>query len=134
MILLSIEVFVPGFFFLWFGIAAGILGVILLFEPSLSWQIQLILYSLLSVASILVWRNWLNSSLVPPTDQPLLNRRTAQYIGRTFTLEQPIINGRGRIRVDDSWWPIEGKDLPAATVIRVVGVDNTVLKVEPVEN
>lgn len=132
MILLAIEVFAPGFFFLWFGISAGILGLIILFDPNIAWQIQIILYALLSLVSILVWRISLRSSLIPPTDQPLLNRRTAQYIGRIFTLEQPIINGRGRIRVDDSWWTVEGKDLPTATVVKVVAVENMILRVAPV--
>ncbi|CAK0765604.1 inner membrane protein [Gammaproteobacteria bacterium] len=130
MILLGVEVFAPGFFFLWFGIASGIIGFILLLDPSLSWQIQIIFYALLSLASILAWRLWLRTSLMSHTDQPTLNRRTAQYVGRILTLEQPIVNGRGRIRIDDSWWPVEGEDLPIATAVRVLGVENMVLRVE----
>jgi hypothetical protein len=38
------------------------------------------------------------------SDQPKLNRRGEQYVGRTFTLEEPIVNGHGKIRVDDSTW------------------------------
>lgn len=91
MILLAIEVFAPGFFFLWFGISAGILGLIILFDPNIAWQIQIILYALLSLVSILVWRISLRSSLIPPTDQPLLNRRTAQYIGRIFTDRKSVV-------------------------------------------
>jgi len=65
----------------------------------------------------------------PPT-KPTLNRRGAQYIGRTFTLDEPIANGIGKIRVDDSTWKIEGTDCPAGSKVKVVGIDNTVLKVE----
>lgn len=132
MVLLGIEVFAPGFFFLWFGIAAGIVGFILLIDVEISWQIQIILYALLSAASIFAWRVWLHPILNPPTDQPKLNRRTAQYIGRVFTLEQPIINNRGRIRVDDSWWPVEGADLPAGSVVRVIDAEGLTLRVEAV--
>ena len=132
MVLLGIEVFAPGFFFLWLGIAAGVVGCILYVDPSLSWQMQIILYSLLSVASILVWRYWLRTSLTPPTDQPTLNRRAAQYIGRVFTLEQPIVNGRGRIRLEDTSWSVEGGDLPVGAVVRVAAVEGVVLRVEPV--
>ena len=64
------------------------------------------------------------------TDQPRLNRRGEQYIGRTFTLDEPIVNGLGKIRVDDSTWKIEGGDCAAGTRITVVGVDGVVLKVE----
>jgi len=132
MILLGIEVFAPGFFFLWFGVAAVVVGFILLIDPNLSWQLQIILYALLSVASLLVWRVWLRSSLSPPTDQPTLNRRAEQYRNRTLTLEQPIVNGRGRIRVDDSWWSVQGEDLPAGTSVRVVEANSTILQVEAV--
>jgi len=132
MVLLGVEVFAPGFFFLWFGIAAGVVGLILLIDAEISWQIQVILYALLSVASIFAWGYWFQDSLAPPTDQPKLNRRTARYIGRVFTLEQPIVNARGRIRVDDSWWPVAGSDLPAGAVVRVVDAEGLTLRVEPV--
>jgi hypothetical protein len=131
MVLLGIEVFAPGFFFLWLGIAAGVIGFILLLDPALSWQVQIILYGLLSLASIMVWRFLLRNSLTPPTDQPTLNRRTAQYIGRTLTLDLPIVNGRGRTRVDDTWWPVEGEDLPSGSLVRVTSVvGSMVLRVE----
>ena len=131
MVLLGIEVFAPGFFFLWFGVAAGLVGFVLLVDPHISWQIQIILYALLSFASIFAWRFWLRDSLTPPTDQPTLNRRTAQYVDRVFTLDAPIVNGRGRVHIGDSWWPVEGDDLPAGTLVRVVTVDSTILRVEP---
>ncbi|CAK0759017.1 inner membrane protein [Gammaproteobacteria bacterium] len=130
MVLLGVEVFAPGFFFLWLGIAAGGMGFILYFDPTLSWQIQLILYAVMSAASVLVWWFWLRSSLMPPTDQPTLNRRAAQYLNRVFTLTQPIINGRGRIHVDDTSWPVEGADLPAGTPVRVIAAESMILRVE----
>jgi hypothetical protein len=53
-------------------------------------------------------------------------------VGRVFTLEQPIVNRQGKIRVDDSTWKIEGTDCTAGTNVRVVGVDGVVLKVQRV--
>jgi membrane protein implicated in regulation of membrane protease activity len=58
-----------------------------------------------------------------------LNRRAEVYIGRTFTLERPIIDGRGRLRVDDTMWLVEGPDLPAGTRVQVTSVSNTLLRV-----
>jgi hypothetical protein len=131
MVLLGVEVFAPGFFFLWFGIAAGVLGFVVLVDPSISWQIQIIAYALLSLASIFAWQYWFRTRLTPLSDRPNLNRRSDQYINRVFTLEQPIINGRGRVRVDDSWWPVvAGEDFPADTMVRVVAVENMALRVE----
>ena len=64
------------------------------------------------------------------TDQPNLNRRGEQYIGRSFTLETAIDNGVGRVRVGDSLWRAVGDDMPAGSRVKVVGVDGASLKVE----
>ncbi len=127
--LIILEVFAPGAFMLWIGIAAGVVGTVLYFVPALTWEYQFILFSIASVGSILAWRGYRASHPVI-TDEPTLNRRGAQYIGRVFTLEAAIVNGIGKIRVDDSTWKIEGADCPAGTKVRVAGIENTVLKVE----
>ena len=128
-ILIIVEVFAPGAFMLWIGIAAGIVGVVLYFVPALGWEYQFILFSIAAVGSIVAWRAWRQTHPVL-TDEPTLNRRGAQYVGRVFTLDSPIVNGVGKLRVDDSTWKIEGADCPAGTKVRVAGIDNTVLKVE----
>jgi len=56
--------------------------------------------------------------------------RGEQYVNRTFTLEEPVVNGQGKIKVDDSTWKIEGADCESGTKVRVTGVDGVVLKVE----
>jgi inner membrane protein len=64
------------------------------------------------------------------TDQPFLNRRADALVGRIFTLERPIVDGAGTVRVDDSVWRITGRDLPAGRRVKVVGVQGTALHVE----
>ena len=128
-ILVILEVFAPGAFMLWIGIAAGVVGAVLYFMPSMTWEYQFIIFSIASVGSIVAWRSYRNTHPVT-TDEPTLNRRGAQYVGRVFTLDEPINNGIGKIRVDDSTWKIEGADCPAGSKVKVVGIDNTVLKVE----
>jgi membrane protein implicated in regulation of membrane protease activity len=64
------------------------------------------------------------------SDQPNLNRRAEQYIGRRFVLETAIVNGQGKARVGDSLWLAEGPDLPAGSPVEVVGVDGSTLKVK----
>lgn len=127
--LVVFEIIAPGTaFFIWMGVAAGLTGVVLLLAPTLSWQVQLLIFSIVSIASIIVWRNYAKKK--PPIfDEPLLNRRGAQYIGRVFTLEEPIVNRFGKIRVDDTTWKIEGEDMPQGTQVRVTGVNGTVLTV-----
>jgi membrane protein implicated in regulation of membrane protease activity len=132
-ILLIIEVAAPSFFFLWLSVAAGITGVALLAVPDLGWEYQVLLFSGLSIISLTLFKRYQHAHPVT-TDQPALNRRGEQYIGRTFTLEEPISNRTGVIRVDDSTWRITGADLPTGTTVTVVGVDGVILKVEAVQD
>ncbi len=131
-VLLILEVFAPGAFFLWLALAAGVLGVILLAMPALSWETQLLLFAALSVASVLAGRFWLKRHPID-TDQPNLNRRGEQYVGRVFTLEAPVVNGFGKIRVDDTTWKIRGEDCATGSRVRVVSVDGTTLVVGAAE-
>jgi membrane protein implicated in regulation of membrane protease activity len=52
-------------------------------------------------------------------------------IGRTVVLTEAIANGRGRARVNDTIWRVEGVDLPAGSNVVITGCDGTVLQVEP---
>ncbi|MDX1334921.1 MAG: NfeD family protein [Gammaproteobacteria bacterium] len=129
LILLILEVFAPGAFFLWMGISAGVVGVIAWLAPSLSIEWQMLIFTVIAIASVVGWRAYLRKNPVQ-TDQPSLNRRGEQYVGRVFTLDEPIVNGVGKIRVDDTMWRIEGADLEAGGKVRVVGVDGVNLRVE----
>ena len=130
--LVVLEIFSPAAFFLWMGVAAGLVGFILLVVPDLSWEYQLLAFAFFSVASIFLSRRYLD--LYPiKTDQPKLNRRGEQNVGRTFTLSEPIINGFGKIMVDDTTWKIEGDDCDVGSKITVVGVDGVVLRVEKIQ-
>ncbi len=130
--LLVLEAFVPGTFFMWMGIAAGVVGLLLLLLPGMGWEYQIIIFAALSVASIVLWRQYFRQHPVT-TDQPALNRRGQQYIGRTFTLTEPMVNGQGKIRVDDTTWKILGEDCDAGSSVKVVGVDGVQLKVEVIQ-
>jgi hypothetical protein len=132
-VLIVIEIIAPGTaYFLWMGVAAGVVGVVLMLAPNLTWEWQLLIFAVCSVASIVLWRVYARKN-PPRTDEPHLNRRGEQYIGRTFTLAEPIVNGLGKLRVDDTTWRIEGTDLPTGTRVRVTGVNGTILRVTGAE-
>jgi len=128
-LLLILELTAPAFFFLWLGIAAGAVGLILLVFPSIDFETQLILFAVASIVAVLAWRRY-RETRPKITDQPNLNRRGQQYIGRVFSLTSPITNGVGKVTVDDSTWKVKGPDLPEGTHIKVTGVDGVVFKVE----
>ncbi|MCE3247113.1 MAG: rane protein [Geminicoccaceae bacterium] len=101
--LVIVEAFAPGFVFLWLGIAAALVGTLLWLWPGIGPDYQVLIFAALSVTSVLGWRRWRDAHPAP-SDQPSLNRRGTQYIGRRFTLLEPIAHGRGRIRLGDSSW------------------------------
>jgi inner membrane protein len=122
-----VEVFAPGVFFLWLGIAAGIVGVVLWLIPGFDWEYQLLSFAILSVASVVIVRRYLTAHPLE-SDEPNLNLRGHQYVGRTFTLEEPVVNGQGKIRVDDSTWKISCDDCDAGAKVTIDGVDGVVLR------
>jgi membrane protein implicated in regulation of membrane protease activity len=130
LLLLGVEVLAPGTFILWLGAAALATGALTLLVD-LSWQIQLIAFSVLSVLAVVGW--WFYPGRTRgDAQEPILHRRADLHIGREFTLEEPIVQGAGRVHIDDSVWRISGPDLPAGTKIRVAATDGAMLKVVPV--
>lgn len=125
--MLVLESVIPGVHFMWFGLAAVVVGAITIwFEVPVPWQLAL--FGALSVAMIglvrLVWRPGSVTS-----DLPDLNVRGAQYVGRLVIVEEAIAGGRGKVRVGDTLWTAEGPDMPRGAQVKVTGVNGTVLVV-----
>lgn len=118
-----------NFFMLWLGVVAFGIGIVMAVYPALSWELQFTLFAIGSICSLMLWNLHLKNN---PTvsDQPHLNRRCEQYVGRVVTLDTPIVNGRGRVSLDDSVWRIEGPDVPIGTTIKVIDIDGVILKVD----
>jgi len=127
-ILFVLELLAPGIFFMWFGVAALVTGLIV-FRYDITWQWQLMWFCALSLASVLLANKYLRKHPLE-SERPLLNERAAQLIGKSFDLVDPIVNGRGSIHSGDTIWRVVGPELPQGTRIKVVGVDGSVLKVE----
>ena len=129
--LLIIEILAPMTFFLWMSVAAAIVGLtLMLFD--ISWEVQILMFSVLSVVAILLSRMYLKRHPIH-TEDATLNRRGEQHIGRTYTLETDIINGVGKARVGDSLWRVEGSDAPAGSKVTVERVHGNSLVVKPAE-
>jgi membrane protein implicated in regulation of membrane protease activity len=127
-ILMALELIAPGVFLFWFGLAALLVGLAsFAFDPS--WQLQLLLFAVFAAAAVPLWRRIARSAASPARDNPFLNRRTAGLIGRVFTLEKPIIDGAGTVRIDDTIWRVAGPDAPAGSRVRVVQADGANLTV-----
>jgi len=128
-ILLAIELAVPGAFMMWLGIAALLVGGISLVVVW-SWQWQFVAFAVFALASVPLWRRFAHK-VEPASESPMLNRRAEALVGRIFTLEKPIVDGTGSVRIDDTIWRVHGPDRPAGSRVRVTGADGANLAVEP---
>lgn len=131
LLLLGLEILVPGTFFLWFGISALIVGTLALFVD-LSWEINLLLFMGIALVCLVVGRMLMRQREGEEGDSGL-NRRGQRYVGRHFVLAEPIAQGTGRISIDDTIWRVTGPDLAAGSKVVVRGIDGASLVVEPAE-
>jgi hypothetical protein len=127
--LFCLEVAIPGVHFLWFGVAAVVVGLLAL-ATGMAWQIQLVLFAVVAIATVFLVRRYVRPD-VTKSDLPNLNERGQQYVGRVVTVAEAITGGRGKVRVGDSVWQAEGPDMPAGTAARITGSSGTVLRIEP---
>jgi membrane protein implicated in regulation of membrane protease activity len=131
-ILLALEIVLPGVFLLWIGVAALLVGALSLqlWEAAWwGWQVQVLVFLALSLASAYAGHRIMRDRQTD-SDQPLLNRRDAQLVGRTATLQEPILEGHGRIRIDDTLWKVVGPDAAPGTRVKVVAAGGGELTVE----
>jgi hypothetical protein len=128
-VLVILELMAPGVIFLWLATAAVATGFALLANPEIPWQYQILTFSILSVVSVVAGRIWWARRDPTESDQPALNRRGQQYIGRSFKLDTAIVDGVGRISVDDTTWRVSGDDMPTGEQVVVTGVDGATFRV-----
>ena len=115
----------------WVGVGAGLVGAWQIAQGDKSgWWLVGAGVAML-VADVLIDFVWAHPS-VTKSDQPDLNRRAEQLVGRVLLLEEAIEGGRGKVRVGDTLWLAEGAELPAGTRVKVTGVRRDALQVEPV--
>jgi inner membrane protein len=127
LILGAIEMLVPGFFLMWLGLAALIVGVLTWALP-ISLPLQVALFAILSVLTVYAGKKFLKDNPIESTD-PMLNDRGARLTGEIVTVVEAIVDGRGRVKVGDTEWNARGVDAKAGAKVRVTGADGAVLLV-----
>jgi hypothetical protein len=125
--LLALEIAAPGAFFLWFGLAAIAVGVLSLFV-AVPWQAQLLIFVVLATLVVLIGRRYFSRA---GDDQVStgLNQRGQRLVGTIVVLSEPIVDGKGRVRIDDTTWRVIGPNMVSGTRVRVVHADGALLTV-----
>jgi len=132
--LLTIELMTGSTYFLWPAIAAVVTGFSDIWPLGDSWQLQLVLFSILtvalSVAAPKYVKPWLHRS---QADHLTLNERGAQKIGRRATVEDAFVNGAGKVRYGDTLWLAEsemGEDFAEGAQVEITRTEGTKLFVK----
>ena len=130
LLLMGLELLAPGVFLFWLGLAALLVGL-LSFAIHPSWQLQILMFAVFAAAAVPLWRRVARKRAAVSNSNPFLNKRADALVGRVFTLEKPIVDGNGTVRIDDSIWRVAGPDCPAGSRVKVARADAATLVVEP---
>ena len=127
-ILMALELMAPGVFLFWLGLAALLVGLVsFVLHPS--WQAQLLMFAVFAAAAVPVWRSLVRSASKADDSNAFLNRRAEALVGRVLTLEKPIVDGSGTVRIDDTVWRVAGPDTPAGSRVKIVRAEGANLTV-----
>ncbi|WP_145492193.1 NfeD family protein [Yersinia rohdei] len=131
-LLLAAEMLGASGYMLWSGLAAVVVGILVWLFP-FSWEIQGVLFSVLTVVAAFLWWYWLSKRTKP---QPaMLNQRNHQLLGTRATLTEATVDGYGRMKVGDSSWRIySATELSVGTEVEVILVEGNTLHVRAVRH
>lgn len=122
------EMTIPGVFLIWLAGAAMITGVVAWLVP-IGMPIQIVLFVVLSLASVFVGKRYLAANPIEPVD-PKMNDRGARAVGEMVIVAQAIEGGAGRVKLGDSEWLARGPDASPGTRMRVTAAHGVILIVE----
>lgn len=131
-ILIALEIASTTTYLLWPGIAAFLVGLLELFDSALDGRFAVFLFAVLSVAATVAWKRWGLGWTAPADEAGTLNRRGAQYRGRTAIAAEDFTGNRGAVLIDDTRWSahaVDGSEPKKDSRLTVTGSDGTVLEV-----
>ncbi len=130
--LLILEVLTGTMYMLWIAAAAMIVGIIMFIAPVLDWQMQLLLFSILTAVLMYVGHTYLRPKMQggEPSD---LNDRARSMVGMRVRAIADFETGRGRVQVGDTQWRarMESGEVKAGDELKIASVTGTTLDVVP---
>jgi membrane protein implicated in regulation of membrane protease activity len=133
-LLIGLEAIMPSTYLLWPGIAAVVIGLVVAIDPEMGWQYQVLAFGILAIVASMGGRRWASKGGIV-TDQPQLNRRSAQYVGRLAIVTETFVGGRGQITIDDTRWSaetIDGSNPSKNINVEIIAADGALLKVRAI--
>jgi membrane protein implicated in regulation of membrane protease activity len=109
----------------WLGVGAGITGLLMLLNPDGLWRWQFLLVVIVVLLAPFF------ADLFTSLKKVFTEYPGKQLIGQVITLEQPLVDGTGSIRLDNLEWQLAGTDCPAGTQARVIAINDRILYITP---
>ena len=128
-LLVIFEIFVPSFVLIWFAMGA-LAALIAALIPGVPFAAELGVFGVASLAGLFLLRPYVGARNDMREDGRELNNFESNLVGSSGVLTEAIEGGKGRARIGDSTWTVEGPDLPVKTRIRVTSVDGIKLGVK----
>jgi inner membrane protein len=126
--LLLLELMTPCVFAMWLALAAVSVGITDYFVD-LSWQLELMAFAGFSLVYVYLARPWYSKTNLQNSDQPNLNQRIYAFVGKSFVLAEPIVNGQGKLDIEGTRWDVLGPNLAKGATVRVTAVEGMKLRV-----
>lgn len=132
--LIFTEIFFPmALLFLWPGIAALMMGVVILFVPQLMPIYQIGIWLIISYIFTIEWIKYCRINPLHPVMYRPTGLQGQEYIGRQFELTKPIINGRGEIEIDEKKLTLLSiDDYPVGTLVKIARVEGAALRIQQI--
>jgi membrane protein implicated in regulation of membrane protease activity len=132
-LLILSEIVLTTFFILWFGVAAVIVGLLLLVLPDISLNWQIFIWTILSSVFAFFWFKYLKPLSVDRTKAGLSREAIVGQVGQVIST--PNSDRRGHLRFSvpilgaDEWTFISEEQVSDGDRVRVVDVSGNALVV-----
>ncbi|ENM5904378.1 NfeD family protein [Vibrio mimicus] len=132
LILLAAELLGTAGYFLWLGLSALLVGMLLTVMP-IGWQLQWLAFASFSlVTTWLWWRRQFNQDKKQDAERDL-NQKDKQLIGRVIQITEDTPAGEFQISLGDTRWTARcEQDLEQGSRVSVIAVDGIILIVRPI--
>jgi len=135
LVLVGAELVVPSFTIVWFGLAACLVGILLLAVPSLPLALQIFIWAAASAACTLFWFRYFKPKMADRTTSGMSREAIVGQSGMMLVGVASHLD-RGRIRFAvpvlgaEEWDCISRDVLRTGDYARVTGIEGHVLNVE----
>ncbi|MDD3096039.1 MAG: NfeD family protein [Candidatus Neomarinimicrobiota bacterium] len=128
--MMLLEFAIPGLIVIFFGAGAWIQAILVAIFPAMPLWVQLMLFTIISIASLLLLRRQLKKHFFS-NQENAESEGLDDYIGKMAKVEKAILGGEGKVIFrGTSWDAFADEDIPEGSTVRIIDKDSIRLKVE----